>query len=1338
MKTYTIRKILFLIVLSLVVPACLIAIGFSLKAYYDGRDSVTSSTLTTARAMMLVVDGELGALRSTAQTLTHSRFLTDGDLAGFHRQAQEVLPNTSGFTFVLSDRSGQQLLNTLKPYGSVLPRHGNDAQLARVFASGKPAISDLFWGGVTRKEVLSVSTPVIRDGKVLYALDIGIWPAIFSRILVAQNIPNDWVVAIFDSRGTIVARNKAADKFIGKKGAPELLRNMAIKPEGIIEVTTLDGIRVFSMYSRSAATGWSVAIGVPTASITAGLWRSLWLTSGGVLVLLFTGILVARYAGARITDAIRALGPQAAALGRGEILPTPALALKEAADLGIELRNATDILRQTQYNRGLAEHALRESEQRNAAIFATTPLAIALTKWPEDTTVSVNDAFARLFGYSKEEVVGKTSLNLRIVDIDARARIAAALQQHGSVRNFECAYHAKSGAVIDLSINVDNVAIDGVTFSLTTIQDVSEVRAAQAERGRLAAIVDSANDGIIGKTLDGVVYSWNHAAELMFGYTAAEAIGQTVLSLIVPSEAAAEEADILAKIAAGANISHFTTVRRRKNGELIHVSIAVSPIRNAQGAIVGAAKTIRDMSVEAEIKKKLLESERRLSVALDERTLERDTLEQRVIDRTRELASTLDFNKAILLHSPLPMGVYAASGQCALVNDAYASLVGATREALLAQNYNDIVAWQESGLLEDCRTAIEQERLHRREVHVLSSFGKELWVECNLVPTFLNDEKHLLIQFFDLSERKRAEEQLRIVATAFDAQEAMMITDAKTVILRVNRAFSESTGYSSADVVGLTPHVLNSDRHDTSFFAAIWECIDRDGSWHGEIWDQRKNGEIFPNWLTITAVKNDDGVVTNYVSTQTDITTRKKAEEEIRLLAFFDTLTNLPNRRLLMDRLRQALATSSRSGRLGALMFIDLDNFKTLNDTLGHDQGDSLLRQVAERLPLCVRGGDTVARLGGDEFVVMLEELSEDSEQAATQAGTVGNQILEALNQPYILDGQEYRSTPSIGITLFSKRQNDIEELFKRADLAMYQAKAAGRNALRFFEPHMQAAVTAHVEMEAELRKALYKEEFILHYQAQVNREGQVTGAEALVRWNHPLHGLVPPGEFIPRAEESGLILPLGSWVLETACIQLARWACQPDTAALTMAVNVSSRQFRRPDFVQQLLDVLARTGADPHRLKLEITESLLLDDTEDIINKMKALQEHGVGFSLDDFGTGYSSLAYLKLLPLDQLKIDRSFVRDVLNDSNDAAIARTILALGHTLGLAVIAEGVETDAQRTFLAENGCNAYQGFLFSRPVPMKEFEILLEQIKIQPSVDSASVLQCHFPPAPLWD
>ncbi|MGA8503026.1 MAG: EAL domain-containing protein, partial [Candidatus Sulfotelmatobacter sp.] len=449
----------------------------------------------------------------------------------------------------------------------------------------------------------------------------------------------------------------------------------------------------------------------------------------------------------------------------------------------------------------------------------------------------------------------------------------------------------------------------------------------------------------------------------------------------------------------------------------------------------------------------------------------------------------------------------------------------------------------------------------------------------------------------------------------------------------------------------------------------------------------------------------------------------KAAHDEITNLAFFDPLTGLPNRRLLLDRLRQTLAASIRSKRKRALLFVDLDDFKTLNDTLGHHIGDLLLQEVARRIIASIRETDTVARLGGDEFVVLLQELSEAPEDAAAQAKTVAEKILATIHQPYLLDGRECRSSSSVGITVFGNPEDSTNEVLQQADIAMYQAKAAGRNTLHFFAPALQAAVNARAAMEEDLRQSIRTKDFQLYYQAQVDR-GVLIGAEALLRWKHPKRGLLPPDDFIPLAEQTGLILSLGDWVLETACRQIAAWTARKETAHLTVAVNISARQLLNPDFVPNVLRTLERTGANPRSLKLELTESMFVDDLEDVIAKMTALKSHGIRFSLDDFGMGYSSLAYLRRLPLDQLKIDQEFVRDILVDASSGAIAQSIISLSKAMGLSVIAEGVETEGQRDFLARLGCHSFQGFLFSGPLPLEEFQALLanlaeNSLRIQP-------------------
>lgn len=564
----------------------------------------------------------------------------------------------------------------------------------------------------------------------------------------------------------------------------------------------------------------------------------------------------------------------------------------------------------------------------------------------------------------------------------------------------------------------------------------------------------------------------------------------------------------------------------------------------------------------------------------------------------------------------------------------------------------------------------------------------------------------------DITERKLNESELRIAAIAIEAQEGIIVTDSQTKILRVNKAFTEITGYTAEDSVGEKPSFLSSGKHDEAFYKIMWNTILHKGSWEGEIWNRRKNGEIYPERLVITAVKNKEGHILNYVATLSDITESKAASDQIKNLAFYDPLTQLPNRRLLLDRLKQAIVSCDHNAEYGAVLFLDIDHFKVLNDTLGHNTGDMLLKLMADRLKTCVREADTVARIGGDEFVILIEDLGIDEIKAASIAETLGNTILSLVGQTFKLDSYVHTASVSIGVTLFNSPETSEEDVLKQADIAMYQAKDSGRNAIRMFDINMQEAIASRVQLERELRFALELNQFELYYQVQVDHNKIFVGAEALIRWVHPERGVVSPTEFIPLAEETGLILPIGKWVLETACIQLKTWQKKKHTRDLSISVNVSAKQFNQSNFVAEIAGIVKDSAIDPAFLKLELTESMLQDDVDLMIQKMMALREIGVRFELDDFGTGYSSLQYLKQLPLHQLKIDQSFIRDIETDSNDKALVKTIIAMAHSLDLKSIAEGVENEQQRQFLMDHGCDHFQGYLFGRPMPINMFEKLI--------------------------
>ena len=689
----------------------------------------------------------------------------------------------------------------------------------------------------------------------------------------------------------------------------------------------------------------------------------------------------------------------------------------------------------------------------------------------------------------------------------------------------------------------------------------------------------------------------------------------------------------------------------------------------------------------------------------------REAVEASLLKSEARLRQMFDNNVCVLLLIDPESGVIVDANATA------ASFYGYPIERLRAMRIADIQTQGSTDADTACARAVNLKQNHFISSHRLSS-GEVRTVETWPTPTEIDQRTLLICIVHDVTERHLAQDALRESQTRLSAVfegSPIGITvnglyDGR--FLDVNAAALRILGYKRDEVIGVTSHALDIYVHPEQRLEGVRRMRESLRVDNFRIDFRHKSGTVGVLEYSgrVIELKGEQLVVGMW----SDVSARLAAEKEINTLAFYDPLTHLPNRRLVHDRLRQALASGRRSGNHGALLFIDLDNFKTLNDTLGHDVGDLLLQQVAQRVMTCVREGDTVARLGGDEFLVMLEHLDEGLQDAAAQATCVGEKILAALNQHYQLASYPHHSTPSIGITLFSDGAESIDDLLKQADLAMYQAKEAGRNAMRFFDPQMQAAVTQRAALESDLRYALLKDQFVLHYQPQVVGHERLTGVEALLRWQHPERGIVSPAEFIPLAEDTGLIIPLGRWVLQTACRQLAQWAELPHARHLMVAVNVSPRQFRATNFVDEVLSIVAECGCNPSRLKLELTESLLVDDVEDVIAKMTDLKAKGVGFSLDDFGTGFSSLSYLKRLPLDQLKIDQGFVRDILTDANDAAIAKMVIALAESMGLSVIAEGVEIEAQRDFLARIGCYSYQGYLIARPMPLDQFEAFLER------------------------
>jgi len=818
----------------------------------------------------------------------------------------------------------------------------------------------------------------------------------------------------------------------------------------------------------------------------------------------------------------------------------------------------------------------------------------------------------------------------------------------------------------------------------------------RASEQRYRATFEQPAIGIAHISFDGAFLHCNARFAEIVGYSPEEVLGLNTIDITDPIYVP-ECVPLLEQCAHG-TVERASLEKRyiRKDGTPTWVKISLSAERDSQGKPIHLISFVEDINPRKAAEQSLTAAQEALRHS-----------EERYRTAFQTSIDAININR-------MSDGVYID------VNNAFLDIVAFSRDEVIGRSSIDLAIWADCAdrqrmVDQVSRTSICRDleaRFRKKNGEVFWGLMSASLIEIEGVPCVLTITR-------DISAAKAAEQLLTQAAEALRVSEERYRTVFQTSLdpilinrtsdrrfIDVNQAFLDVMGFKRDEVIGRTSLELNlwADPRDLENVDEILkqtlQCR------NVEIQFRKKDGETL--WgLMSSSVMEIDGVQCVLTVTR-DISSAKAAEDEIRSLAFYDPLTGLPNRRLLMERLHVTLASSSRTGRLRALLFVDLDNFKTLNDTLGHQTGDLLLQEAAKRLTACVREADTVGRLGGDEFVLMLEDLSDLPEDAAAQAKAVGEKILSVVTQPYQLNGRECRSSASIGISVFGGRRENSNEILQQADIAMYQAKAAGRNTMRFFAPALQAAVNARAALEEDLRESIKTCQFVLYYQPQIDRN-RLIGAEALIRWRHPSRGILPPGEFIPLAEETGLILPLGKWVLDAACAQIAAWADNKQTARLAVSINISARQFHQPEFVEQVLAALDGTRADPAKLRLELTESILVENVQDVSDKMKELKSHGLRFSLDDFGTGYSSLAYLKKLPLDQVKIDRSFVRDILTEESSAAIAQTIISLSRAMGLPVIAEGVETEEQRDCLARMGCHAFQGFLFGRPLPLEEFE-----------------------------
>jgi diguanylate cyclase (GGDEF)-like protein/PAS domain S-box-containing protein len=956
--------------------------------------------------------------------------------------------------------------------------------------------------------------------------------------------------------------------------------------------------------------------------------------------------------------------------------------------------------------RKLAEQALLEAERRYRDIFDRALEGMFQTT-AEGRSLTANSALARMLGYdSPEDVIASVTDAARDVWVDPqdRARYVRLLEEHGTVLGFESQYKRKDGSVIWVSVSCRKVSWpDGRTRHFQGfIEDITERKRVEMahldSEERFRETFEQAAVGIVHATFEGRILRCNRRFAEIIAYPLGEIPGKT-FQQITPPEHLKESEGILEQLASNSpGTQSWEKCYIRKDGSLTWVRLTSSVQRDGEGRPLHLVTFVEDINA-------------------------RKAAEQQLLDTQEELRGSEARYRTVFQASLDGISISRRSdGRYLDVNERFLEIVGFTREEVIGSRSLDLGLWENpsdrvpliDALRRDLRVKDMEARFKRKD-------GQVVWVLLSVSVIQIEGLSCILSVMRDISATKdaelqlvRAQEALRtseeryrtVFQTSLDPVTITVLSDGRYV--DVNPAFLNLLGFERGELVGRTVQELNIwvDQRDRQNLVEILRLNSYCRNIEARF--RKKNGEIF--WVLLSASVIEIEGVACLLGVIRDLSDAKAAEDEIRMLVFYDPLTRLPNRRLLLDRLRQSLAAGIRDRRKQGLLFVDLDHFKTLNETLGHQAGDLLLQEVARRIAACVSEADTVARLGGDEFVVLLEGLSEFMEDAAEQTGHVAGKIIAAAGEPYLLGGREYHISFSIGITVFGDQSETAHEILQQAEIAMYQAKAAGRNTMSFFAPALQAAVNARAAMEDDLRQAIKTGEFALYYQPQVDSNGLI-GAEALVRWNHPERGLLAPNDFIGLAEETGLILPLGEWVLETTCKQISAWAHRRETAHIALAVNISARQFRQPEFVDQVLAVLYRTGANPRNLKLELTESILLENVEDVIEKMSALKSHGLRFSLDDFGTGYSSLSYLKRLPLDQLKIDRAFVRDILVDFTSGAIAQTIVSLSRAMGLSVIAEGVETDEQRQFLTVLGCHSFQGYLFSPPLPLEEFERL---------------------------
>ncbi len=910
--------------------------------------------------------------------------------------------------------------------------------------------------------------------------------------------------------------------------------------------------------------------------------------------------------------------------------------------------------------------------------------------------VACNPSTLMLFGCTEKDILGKTPWDFSPPrqadgsDSEAAARAHIQLAFDGAAQLFEWRHQRLDGGIFEAEIRLNLIKrFDGPLLQ-AIVRDVTlrkqALAALRESRDYAEQLLSVSGAMLLVLDCQGRVTRINPAGCAILGGMETDILGQGWVERFIPERARADLHALFQRVLAGdvdSSLAYDNPVLTCA-GEERHLIWHNTPLRDADGKVSGVLSSGLDISEQRRAETALVESEARIRAILDtavDGVLVVDEA-SRVVFANPAISRITGYSDKEIQDRPLTD----------LMPERFRGQHEAGFNRYLSSG-RPTMPWRELAFM-----------LRHRD-------GHEIPVEVSIGERGGAGQRQFIGILRDVSERRQGEERLRQSAKVFESTaDGVSITDAAGNMIAVNRAFTVITGYTEAEALGRNPRILKSGRHHQPFYQAVWNSIAQAGSWSGEIWNRRKNGEIYPEWLTISSVTDEAGRLTNYVGVFSDISQIKQSEAERERLAHFDPLTELPNRLLFNARLDHAIQRAERENSLLTLLFIDLDRFKNINDALGHPAGDRVLQDVARRLSHCGRAEDTVSRLGGDEFAMALE-----GQGSATQASGMADKLLAALTLPFDLDGQAVFVGASIGISIYPADGKDAATLLKNADAAMHQSKDDGRNTFRFYNAAMTRAARERLTLETNLRRAIEQQEFLVYYQPQIDvSSGNILGVEALVRWDHPASGLIAPDRFIPLAEETGLIVPLGEWVLFTACTQARAWLDDPDQPTLSVAVNLSPRQFRQPNLAAHVRAVLEACGLPAALLELEITESAIMDNPGQAIATLQALKDLGITISIDDFGTGYSSLAHLKRFPIDKLKIDQSFIRDIPRDHSDMEIAATIIAMARNLHLKVLAEGVETEEQLAFLQIHGCDAYQGYLRSRPVPAPALEQWLAQ------------------------